>query len=422
MAMARPALLLALALTLAPACGHKGPPLPPRRHTPPSLFDFRLAQRGDSLELSCTAPSASIEGVAWEEVDIDFFWGEGLIDLEKEGGRRHVRAQPGARVVETAPLPAPGTLVRAASRASAGRDRGQRSLIVALEAQPPLVAPHELEARLRPDGVALAWQGPRPEPVPAPDLSAIAGLRGPVSDRPSSRPGTAKTSDAGPETPGAGARAPTEGPEAEHAESKAEIDAEDVPAPGAEGRPETGGEASEDEATTEEVAEEPTARYHGFRVYRRVDPGIYSLPLNREPQEARHFQDAAAPLGAAYCYVVRAVGSVEPLIESAPSNEVCVDVRDIAPPSPPTGLAVVPRGGGLEVVWSPSSASDLAGYRVYRAVGEGEASRVGEVPAVATAWLDTSTETDLLYRYTVTAFDGAGNESPPSGTAQGRGP
>jgi hypothetical protein len=129
MAMARPALLLAFALTLAPACGHKGPPLPPRRHTPPSLVDFKLAQRGDALELSCTAPSASVEGVAWEQVSIDFFWGEGLVDLEKAGGRRTVRTQPGARVVETVPLPAPGTLVRAAGRASAGRDRGQRSLI-----------------------------------------------------------------------------------------------------------------------------------------------------------------------------------------------------------------------------------------------------------------------------------------------------
>ena len=66
MAMARPALLLALALALAPACGHKGPPLPPRRHTPPSLVDFRLAQRGDSLELSCTAPATSIEGVQFD--------------------------------------------------------------------------------------------------------------------------------------------------------------------------------------------------------------------------------------------------------------------------------------------------------------------------------------------------------------------
>jgi hypothetical protein len=293
---------------------------------------------------------------------------------------------------------------------------------MALEAQPPLAAPHELEGRLQPEGVALGWRGPRPEPVPAPDLSAIFGSRGPASDRPSSGAGTAETFGAGPESPGAGAPTRTEGPDPKPAESETAIDEEDVPASDAKEDPEAGHEASGEETTTEEVAEEPAARYHGFRVYRRIEPGIYGLPLNREPQEERRFRDAAAPLGTTSCYVIRAVGSVEPLIESAPSNEVCVDVRDIAPPSPPTGLAVVPRGGGLEVVWSPSPARDLAGYRVYRAAGAGEASEVGEVPAVATAWLDTSTETNVLYRYTVTAFDQAGNEGPPSGTAQGRGP
>jgi hypothetical protein len=120
--------------------------------------------------------------------------------------------------------------------------------------------------------------------------------------------------------------------------------------------------------------------------------------------------------------VIRAVGSTEPVIESAPSNEVCLDVRDIAPPPPPSGLAVVPREGGLEVVWSPSSEADLGGYRIYRAAGGGEPERVGEVPAGTTVWLDTETETRVLYRYTVTAFDQAGNEGPPSGAAQGRGP
>jgi hypothetical protein len=422
MVMARSAPLLALALTLPPACGHKGPPLPPRRQTPPAVIDFRLAQRGDSLELSCTAPSASIEGVAWKEVDIDFFWGEGLIDLEKAGERRTVRARPGARVVETVPLPAPGTLVRAAGRAAAGRDLGPRSLVLALEAQAPLVAPHELVAQLGEDGVALAWRGPPPEPVPAPDLSAIFGSRGP-SGQPSSRAGTPETSGPRPQAAGADAAPPTPGSGSQPTESEAEIDKKkDEPAPRSKGRPETGGDESSGETTTEDVGDEPAPRYHGFRAYRRVEPGIYGLPLNRQPQEARRYQDAAAPLGTTSCYVIRAVGSVEPLVESAPSNEVCLDVRDIAPPSPPTGLAVVPRGGGLEVVWSPSSARDLAGYRVYRAAGAGEVSRAGEVPAGATTWLDTSTETNVLYRYTVTAFDGAGNEGPPSGTAQGRGP
>jgi hypothetical protein len=260
-------------------------------------------------------------------------------------------------------------------------------------------------------------------------------LGGPPGERPSSPLGTPEGPDESPKTPTGLAPAAepeskpgaTEHPEAGDPEAPEEPTTEEATTEEATTEEPTTEEptteeATTEEATTEEAAEEPARRHHGFRVYRRIEAGIYGLPLNREPQEKRRFADTAAPLGATSCYVIRAVGSVDPLIESAPSNEVCLDVRDVAPPSPPTGLAVVPRGGGLEVVWSPSSDPDLAGYRVYRAAAEGEASRVGEVPAGATAWLDTSTEAGTLYRYTVAAFDGAGNEGPPSGTAQGRGP
>ena len=72
------------------------------------------------------------------------------------------------------------------------------------------------------------------------------------------------------------------------------------------------------------------------------------------------------------------MASTDPLVESAPSNEACVEVRDIAAPATPTGLAVLPREGGLEVLWSPSAELDLAGYRVYRAVAGGRSERVAE--------------------------------------------
>ena len=71
---ARPLALVALVMALAPACGHKGPPVPPLRRTPPMLVDFQFAQRGDALEVSCTAPRSSVDGVAFENVDIDIFY------------------------------------------------------------------------------------------------------------------------------------------------------------------------------------------------------------------------------------------------------------------------------------------------------------------------------------------------------------
>ncbi len=416
---ARPLALLALVVVLAPACGHKGPPMAPLRRTPPMLVDFRLAQRGDALEVSCTAPRASVDGLAFDSVDIDIFWGEGQIDLEKEGHRRSVRAMPGERVVEVLPLPAPGTLVRAASRAEVGSDQGQRTLILALEAQAPLTPPLELAAQLLGDGVSLSWQGPLPEPVESLDLGPAGGAPVPFSDffsreRPTSEtapPGESSEGEPEPETSGGREpEAPGESPEEE-----SEPEASGGPEPKAPERP---GEASG--ALDEDEAPEELLRSHGFLIYRRKPSGTFGVPLDREPQEAREFVDRYAPVGARACYVVRATGSVDPLIESAPSNEVCLAVRDITPPSPPTGLAVVPRDGGLEVVWSPSPAPDLGGYRIYRATGEGDAEVVAEVEATETAWHDPSVEGGVLYRYEIAALDRAGNEGPPSGTAEGR--
>lgn len=425
-------LALALALALAPACGHKGPPRPPRRGTPPTLADFGFAQRGDALEVSCTAPTASIDGVAFRSVEVEIFWGEGQVDLEKAGQRRIVEALPGARVVERLPLPAPGTLVRAAARVVARRSRGQRSLILALEAQAPLTPPRDLGAWLREKGVTLNWKGPMPERVEAPDLGLSGSRPLPFSDPFATRPPPDDTATPAPgETDDElGARG-VAGPE------------DEPPAPGEDVADLKTGEAAGGEVdesptrTTDEtlsaeadaapggeaedaaVTEAPLPRWHGFRVYRRLEGAPWGVPLNYEPQERRIFTDTAAPVGRTVCYIVRAVGSVDPLVESAPSNETCLAVRDVIPPVPPSGLAVVPRDGALEVVWSPTADSSLASYRIYRSVAGGEAEPVGEAPAGTTTWLDTTGEGGVLYRYSVTAVDGAGNEGPPSGSAEG---
>jgi len=426
----RPLALLALVLALAPACGHKGPPVAPLRRTPPMLGELRFAQRGDVLEVSGTAPRASVDGVAFESVDIEIFWGEGEIDIEKEGLSRTVQAAPGARVVETLPLPAPGTLVRAAARAAVGGNRGQRTLILALEAQTPLTPPHELTAQLRVDGVALSWQGLMPERVEPPPLGPAGGAPLPFSDffsreRATPETTTPETGTPSPEPPETEdeAEAPGDtvaeapGPVAEAPGPVAEAPGPVAEAPGP--APDTPGAAAGAVGEEGEDLEE-LARAHGFLVYRRAEPGTYRVPLTREPLEERTLVDRNVPRGSTACYVVRAAGSFEPLIESASSNEVCLAVRDIDPPSPPTGLAVVPRDEGLELVWSPSPASDLGGYRIYRGAGAGDREVVAEVLAAETAWHDTSVEAGVLYRYSITALDRAGNEGPPSGTAEGR--
>jgi fibronectin type 3 domain-containing protein len=149
-------------------------------------------------------------------------------------------------------------------------------------------------------------------------------------------------------------------------------------------------------------------------VYRRLGSAAYDAPLVEEPLDGRSFHDTVVPQGETACYVVRAVASTEPLIESAPSNEACVEVRDVAAPATPSGLAVLPRESGLEILWGPSAEPDLAGYRVYRAALGGAPQKIADVEANHASWLDTTAEPGVGYRYTVTAFDQAGNESPPT--------
>jgi hypothetical protein len=166
-------------------------------------------------------------------------------------------------------------------------------------------------------------------------------------------------------------------------------------------------------ATTVEV------RKAGFFVYRRVGTESYRLPTGPQPLADRRSTDAAAPEGGKACYVVRAVASVDPLVESAPSNEACVDVRDIEPPAAPSGLAVLPRDKGLEVLWTPSVEADLAGYGVYREAKGEPRHKLADVEAGRSSWLDESASRGMDYRYTVTAVDRAGNESPEAPLVEG---
>jgi len=422
-----------LSLALSPGCGHRGNPLPPLRKTPPPLQDFRLAQRGDKLEVSAVAPRASVDGVPYEEVTVEFLYGEGEIDLMKAGLRRAARTEGGSRVVETLPLPAPGKLVRAAARGLSGRDAGPRTLIQALVAQPPLEAPHDVAAELVAGGVALVWQGEQPKavappvlaPPPGPRLPGLLGAApslagappppgaaGPSTKAPAAPQATPPAASGTPPPPAAPATPP--GAPSEELPAARSAEAGGPPAPGAAAKP--AGEKGPQGAAAPEAPKPPAS---GFFIYRRIGEAPFAGPLLEAPLEGRAHTDKTAPLGSTACYVVRAVASVAPLIESAPSSESCVGVRDIAPPATPAGLALLPRENGLQVLWSASPEPDLAGYRLYRAAGEGPPEKLVQLPPGTTDYLDESAQKGVVYRYSLSAFDQAGNESPPSAPVEG---
>jgi fibronectin type 3 domain-containing protein len=107
------------------------------------------------------------------------------------------------------------------------------------------------------------------------------------------------------------------------------------------------------------------------------------------------------------------VATTPVVIESAPSQEVCMAVQDLFAPAPPSGVAALVRERGADVSWSPSPEPDLALYRVYRTSGTAAPARVAEVARGETSFSDPGLAAGD-HVYTVTAVDRDGNESPPS--------
>jgi hypothetical protein len=347
-----------LVLAAALACGKRGDPLPPLARTPQPVKDFAVAQRGPELEIRYTAPRTTTGGVRLDLHTVEILTARGEGDFAKTMLIEARKVAPGETVSATQPLPPPGTRLRVAARAVAGGDRSALTPLVTLVVQPPPEAPAGLEARLTPEAVVLTWKGPVPSPPPLP------------SPAPSPSPAASPTAPVKPPVPAAVAPKP------------------------------------------------PTP---GFRIFRRDPVASYEAPMNPVPITTNVFEDRTAATALRWCYAVRAAASVDPVVESLPSNEVCVDVKDVAPPAAPAGVATLADADAeaVEVSWSPSTEPDLAGYRVYRAREGGAPSRLTELPPGQTTWRDSSPGRGELHLYTVTAFDQAGNESAPSKAAEG---
>lgn len=135
---------------------------------------------------------------------------------------------------------------------------------------------------------------------------------------------------------------------------------------------------------------------------------------------ARSFQLSGLSAGIQYHYQATAVDAAGN--ESDPSDVIFATspAPDATAPSVPTGLAVVTTlSTQIELLWNASTdtQSGVAGYRVYQGVG-------GATPDMSTPIRDVDTPTvtiisgltaGTVYRFRVTAYDNAGNESGGSG-------
>jgi hypothetical protein len=137
-------------------------------------------------------------------------------------------------------------------------------------------------------------------------------------------------------------------------------------------------------------------------VYRNGEPA-------GEGREGR-FLDPRAALGQTYKYEIQARGEKALGRRSGP---VEVTIVDRFPPAPPSGLNVVAGAGTVELSWNPNPETDILGYTVQRASGDGPLTTVAEF-IDAPAFTDRDIQRGVRYRYAVTAIDLRKNQSPQS--------
>jgi len=376
-------------VALATACGKRGDPLPPLSVIPQAVTGLKLAQRGGSLEISYVAPRTTAGGVRLGVLDVEIARADVTGPFAKVAKKSRRRAAPGETLAETSPLPAVGTIVRVAARAIERGHPSAFSPVSTLVVQSPPPGPQNLRAELKDDYVVLRWEGtvpspPPPSPSPSPAASGSPLARGvspagPASGLPAAPPVPA---------PAVGSAVATVNPPGSPVPPRS-------PSPG--------------------TSPTPPPITRGFLVYRRADPGgSYGAPLRTPPVTVNTIEDRTVALGQRWCYVAATVISTEPVVESARSNEACLDVRDIVAPAAPAGVAALGGPDGIEITWSPSAEADLAVYRVYRQAAGGPREAVGDVRPPETSLRDAGALRGTTYAYTVTALDQAGNESPPS--------
>jgi hypothetical protein len=155
----------------------------------------------------------------------------------------------------------------------------------------------------------------------------------------------------------------------------------------------------------------------GYEVYKSTSgkrDSFAALARTGEPA----YLDQKFEFGRAYFYKVRArfMQGSEPA-ESDDSQVVEITPRDIFPPRAPTGLTALYTDGSVELIWNANTEADLAGYNLYRRHGSEPSRRLNPSLLPTPIFADTSAVAGETYSYWVRAQDSAGNESPPSVSA-----
>jgi fibronectin type 3 domain-containing protein len=109
------------------------------------------------------------------------------------------------------------------------------------------------------------------------------------------------------------------------------------------------------------------------------------------------------------------------MIESRPSDPICVTPRDTFAPAEPKNLQAVGSAGVINLIWDANTEADLGGYLVLRGEAPGDTLQPLTPAAIReTRYQDRAIKPGVTYFYAIVAVDRATppNRSAPSNRVQ----
>jgi antitoxin (DNA-binding transcriptional repressor) of toxin-antitoxin stability system len=164
-----------------------------------------------------------------------------------------------------------------------------------------------------------------------------------------------------------------------------------------------------------------------YRIYRRAAGTNVQVVAGEVPvsaEAAPSFLDSSIEWEKTYNYhatvatLIKQSQGTEQQVEGDDTPEVTIVAHDVFPPAIPSGLEAGFSGPGqkpfIDLVWTPDTDADLAGYNVYRSENASESIKVNTDLVRSPAFRDTAVVPGHEYTYSISAVDARGNESAHS--------
>jgi len=162
---------------------------------------------------------------------------------------------------------------------------------------------------------------------------------------------------------------------------------------------------------------------HFYRAYRREEGKTNETQIGSAQLAASFLSDPNFEWEKTYNYRLTIVTSISSggqtvQIEGDDTPIAQVVTHDVFPPTVPSGLQAVASGNGqtsfVDLIWSPDTEADLAGYNIYRHEEGSAPVKVNQQLVTTPAYRDSSVATGKTYYYSVSAVDLRSNESEKS--------